>query len=122
MDVVLEHVEPLPRRLRRVIAWPRRVLRRPLGGWNIARAIGKDRPRLHLHEHLRADERLQERILAAEHGLAVHAKPARLLADADEKQPHSRVHDDIAEALEHAVPVVIGKRKLARSYHANEAG
>ena len=124
MHRVLEAVEGLPGRLRRLALRLRRVDRRAghLHVRDIARAIGEDGARLHAHDQLRADGLAEQRIVLAHRRAAVDAQPLGLVVQRDEQQADMRVHDDVAEALEHAVAVVVGEGQFAIAGQAHEAG
>src|SRR4051794_21529129 len=124
MHVPLEQVESLPGGLDRIAATLRRINRRldELHLRNIARAVWKDRTRLHTHDQLRADGLGEQRIVAAYRGAAIQAQPPWPLMQVDEQQPDMRVDQEIAEALEHPVAVIVGKRDLAVAGDAHESG
>jgi len=54
--------------------------------------------------------------------VAIDAQAARLAVHGDEQQADFGIDDDIAEALEHAVPVIVGESKFGRTGHAHKAG
>src|SRR5262245_245566 len=76
VDVIPEVVEAFPRRLRRLVARPRRVLRRlrATRRYDVARAVWEDRAGLHPHQELGAGEALHQGIVAADARRAVHAQ------------------------------------------------
>ena len=123
VHVALEQVEALPRRLDRIAAGLRHIDRRldQLHLRDIARAVRENRARLHAHDHLRADGLRQQRVLARHRRATVDAQPPRALVQIDEQQPDVRIDQQIAEALEHAVAVVIGKRQFGVRRHAHKA-
>ena len=108
----------------RIAAGLRRVDRRldQLQRRDVARAIGKDRARRDAHDQLRADGRRA----AADRRARTAAVPLTrsrfgLPCMAMNSRPTFGLTSEIAEALEHAVAVVVGKRQLARPGHAHEA-
>ena len=123
VDAVLEIRKALPRRLRRVLSgdgYIHRRFDRPHGR-NIARTVRKDRARGHANDQLRADCLRQQRIVVAHPGAAVDPQAARLVVHRDEQQPDIGIGDDVAEALEHAVAVIVGERDLGRPGDAHKA-
>ena len=60
------------------------------------------------HDQLRADRLLQQRVGIADAGAAVDAQPLRLVVQGDEQQADIAVDHNVAEALEHAVAVIVG--------------
>ena len=88
---------------------------------DIARAVRKDRLGAHAHDELGSGELREERIVLVHRGPPVHPEALRTL-EVDEEQADLRVDEEIAEALEHAVAVVAGKRQRLRIHHADEAG
>src|ERR1700682_3579470 len=87
---------------------------------NIARAIWKDHVHFDADDHLRADRPGEQRIITIDPCAAVDAQSLRTAVHGNEQQPDMRVDREVAEALEHAIAVVIRKCKLGRSGDANE--
>src|SRR6266481_7002712 len=89
-------------------------------GRNIARAIWKDHVDFDADDHLRADRRGEQRIVTIDPCAAVDAQSLRAAMHGNEQKPDTRVDREVAEALEHAIAVVIWKCKLGWSGDANE--
>src|SRR5215207_215770 len=123
MDAVLEIRKALPCRLRRVLSGERHVDRRldRAHGRNIARTVRKDRARGHANDQLCADSLRQQRIVVAHAGAAVDPQPPRLVVHRDEQQADIGIGDDVAETLEHAVAVIVGKCDLGRPGDAHKS-
>src|SRR5262249_1703608 len=111
---VLECIKALPGRFDARFARERYVFRwlLQLEVGNVPRAIGKDRLSRHADNQLSPGDLVHQRIVAFDTGDAVDTQPLSLAVHRDEQQPDMRIDADIAEALEHAVAVVIGKREL----------
>ena len=122
MHGVLEGIKALPGRLRRLAFRLRRVdrWRNHLHGRDIARAIGKDGAGLDPHDELCADGLAKQRIAVAHPRAAVDAQPLRFVGHGDEQEPDIRIDQQVAQALEHAVAVIVGKSQLAGSRHPHE--
>jgi hypothetical protein len=76
---------------------------------------------VHANDELRADGLGQQRIAVAHAGAAVDAQAFRLVVHGDEQQADIGIDDDVAEALEHAVAVIVGKCDLGRAGDAHKA-
>ena len=117
MHVALEVGEALPGRLDRVLAGPGHVLgglgQLQLG--DVARAIGEDGARLDAHDQLRPDRVAPAAGPRARPSRrAVDAQAPRLLVHVDEQQADVGIDEQIAQALEHAVAVVVREGQLVR--------
>jgi len=88
---------------------------------DVARAVGKDVLRLHPHDQLCAGKGFQERVRGIDAGRTVDAQPFRRL-EVDEEQSDARIHEDVAQALEHAVAVVAREREHVGRDDTDESG
>src|SRR5207302_571984 len=88
---------------------------------NIARAVWKDHVHLDADHQLRADGLSEQGIIAVNPDAAVDAQSLRTIMHRNEQKPDMRVDREVAEALEHAIAVVIGKCEFGRSGDANES-
>src|SRR3954471_18402501 len=123
MDAVLEVRKALPRRLRRVLSADRHIDRRfdRAHRWNIARAVRKDRARGHTNDELCTDGLGQQRIVVTHAGASIAPQPPWLVMHRDEQQADIGIRDDVAEALEHAVAVIVRECDLGRPGDAHKA-
>src|SRR2546429_4666083 len=123
MDAVLEVRKALPGRLRRVLAGNGYIHRRfdRSHRWNISRTVRKDRARSYANDKLRADSFRQQWVAIAHAGAAVDPQPLRLVVHGNEQQADIGIGDDVAETLEHAVSVIVGKCDLGRPGDAHKA-
>ncbi len=87
---------------------------------DVARAVGKDRRHRDADDELGADRLGHQRIVTADGRAAVDAQPAGP-GEIDAQKADTRIDADIAQALEHAVPVVVGEREFGRTDHPDEA-
>src|SRR6266853_2416582 len=120
--------------LKRIKTFPRRFDRSDTGAWNInrglgqrhsgniARAIWKDHVDLDADDHLRAGRLAEQRIITIDRCAAVDSQSLRAAMHGNEQKPDMRIDREVAEALEHAIAVVIRKCKFGRSGDANETG
>src|SRR5580704_13125007 len=88
---------------------------------NIARTVGKNVPGGYAHQRLRAGHVRHRRTVERQFGAPVDAQSAALFAHAHEEQADMRIDAEIAETLEHAVAVVIGKYQLIRRNDAHKS-
>ena len=74
------------------------------------------------HQKLAAREVRQQRILESQLRGPRDAQTFRLLAHRDEQQPDMRIAPDVAQALEHAVAVIVGIDQEIGGYDPREPG
>ena len=89
---------------------------------NIARAIRKDHVYLDANDQLRADRVGEQWVITIDPGVAVDAQSLRGAMHCHEQQPDMRVDGKVADTLEHAVAVVVRKRKFRRSGDPDKSG
>ena len=89
---------------------------------NVARAIREDCAHCHAHDQLRSDRLGQKWIVIVDTSVAVDAQAPGPVVHGDEKQAYVGVGQDVAETLEHPVPVIVRKSDLRRPRHPNETG
>src|SRR5215813_4087608 len=109
VDAIFEIREILPCGIRRFMAGSRHVDRRSdqLHARYVTRTVRKDGPCSDAHNELRAHCLTQQRVLVTHRCLAVDAKPLRLAVHGDEQHTNAGIDQNIAQTLEHAVPIVI---------------
>src|SRR5688572_11292976 len=92
-----------------------------LHGVNVARTVGEDPLDLDPHDALGARILLEKRIVQVQTGHTIQAQARRPL-EVYEQESDVWVDCDVAEASEHAVPVVVGEGERALVDNANEPG
>ena len=125
MHVVLEVGKALPGRLDRVAgrAAARTARARPAAAWGCsAGSWGRWRRAFTRTISCAPTVSASSGSSRETRGLAVDAQPARLLVHVDEQQADVGIDQQVAQALEHAVAVVVGEGQLVRRRHAHEAG
>src|SRR6266403_959053 len=122
-DNILERIKSFPCRLDGSDTRTRNV-NRGLGECHrgdVARAVWKDHVHFDPDHQLRAAGLGEQGITTVNPCLAVDSQALRTAMHRNEQKPHMRVDREVAEALEHAMAVVIRKCEFRRSGDANES-